>query len=130
MSDSVPHDEALRIATIDARYRTIRTAIRTIGWVLAAFFSYKAVGDVSGQTTTISVVVNLILNALVDLRLAFTITLAGACAAWAVAEQILRHRAVRHLAGRNAELELRLDPNRTSSGLPVNGKAHRRKKGS
>lgn len=130
MSDSGPHNEALRIATIDARYRTIRTAIRTIGWVLAAFFSYKAVGEVSGQTTTIYVVVNLILNALVDLKLVFTITLAGACAAWAVAERILRHRAVGHLAERNAELELRLDPNRTGSGLPVDGKAHRRNKGS
>jgi hypothetical protein len=70
----------------------------------------------------------LILDALIDQKFALTITLAGACAVWAVAERILRQRAVGRLGARNAELERRLDPNRTTSGLTVNGKTHPRDK--
>lgn len=90
----------------------------------AAFFSYRAIGEVVGQTTTISVAINVILNALVDIRFALAITLAGACAAWAVAERILRHGIVGRLGKRNAELEAKIDLKRTSSGLTIEGKTN------
>lgn len=124
MSDPDVQRDLLKLAEIDARYRTVRTAIRTAGWAVCAFFAYKAIGQVSGQTTVVSVAINVILNALVDLKFAFTITLAGTCAAWAVAERILRHRAVARLGARNAHWETMLDLKRTTSGLTVDGKTN------
>jgi hypothetical protein len=124
MSEPDAQRDPSKLAEIDARYRTARTAIRTVGWVACAFFAYKAIGQVSGQTTVISVAINVILNALVDLKFALTITLAGVCAAWAVAERILRHRAVARLGARNARWETMLDSKRTTSGLTVEGKTN------
>jgi hypothetical protein len=129
MNDPPAQSDPLRLAEIDARYRTLRTAIRTVGWIACAFFAYKAVEKVSGETTVISVAINLILNALVDLKLVATITLAGICAAWAVAERILRQRAVGRLGARNAHWESTLDSKRTSSGLTVDGRTNPMDKG-
>jgi hypothetical protein len=122
--DSDRQNFAIRFATIDSRYRTFRTGIRTVGWVAVAYFCYKSIGALAGQTTSVSVLVNIILNALFDLKFAMSITLAGACAVWATAERMLRHRVVGQLGARNAELERSLDLNRTTSGLTVNGKTH------
>ncbi len=126
MGDSGPQDVRIQLAKIDARYRTFRTGLRMGGGVLIAFFAFKAIEALAGRATSVSVFLRLILDALIDLKFALTITLAGACAAWAVAERILRQRAVGRLGARNAELERRLDPNRTTSGLTMNGKTHPR----
>jgi hypothetical protein len=124
MTDSGPQDIGLRFARIDAQYRTIRTAIRTAGWLVAAYLFYKTIGVVAGQTTTVSVAVSVILTALVDLKFALAVSLAGAFGVWAIAERMLRHRAVGRLGTRNAAHERTIHPSRTSSGLTSDGRTN------
>jgi hypothetical protein len=119
--------EAVDYYRIQQRYATARTAIKTVGWMIAAYFAYKAVDALSGQTT--SVAVSLILNALVDLKFVLSIALTGAACAWAVIERALRHRKVDRMQERLKELETRLDPGRSSSGLTTRGETHPRDRG-
>jgi len=125
MSLEPPTDrDTLEYYRTQQRYSTARTAIKSIAWVAAAFFAFKAVAALAGQSTTVAL--SLILNALVDLKFALAITLTGVACAWAVAERALRHRKVESMQGRLKQLETELDPRRSSSGLTPRGQTNPR----
>jgi hypothetical protein len=120
-----PHDsDTVEYFRIQQRYSTVRTAIRTLGCAVAAYCFLEAVKALAGQST--SVAFSLILDALVELRFAVTLALAGAACAWAVVERALRHRKVEHMQGRLKQLETSLDPRRSSSGLTTKGQTNPR----
>jgi hypothetical protein len=126
MSDApTPHDpNSLDYYRVKQRYDTARTAIRWAGIVIVAYVGFGALKAFAGQST--SVAISLILNALVDLKLQLAIALTGTACAWAAAERILRLRKVESMQGRIKELETRLDPNRSSSGLTPRGQTNPR----
>jgi hypothetical protein len=64
------------------------------------------------------------LSFLADIKFAVAVTLAGVAAAWAGLERWLRHRKVESIQDRIRELELTIDPHRTSSGLTPKGKTN------
>lgn len=116
--------ERLSFARIDAKYRTIRTLIRCASMVLIAYFVYLAIKSLAGHDTSLSLLMSLLFDAIVDVKIVVAFTMAGACAVWAVAERALRHRKVDNLHGRIRELETQIDPGRTSSGLTTKGKTN------
>jgi hypothetical protein len=116
MTDERSTDD-VRFAEIDARYRTVRTGIRSIVWIAAFYFAYKAIEAIAGQNTSFSLIVSVILNALFEVKFVCALSLAGAASIWAVAERKLRQRAVSRLVERNSALERLLDPSRSGSGL-------------
>lgn len=115
-------NDLLQHQKIDEFYKTIRTAIRTVGYGVAAFFAWKSIEALAGEDTSV------LLSLLGDFKFSFTITLAGAAAAWAVVERIIRQNTVERLQGRIRQFELVMDPNRTSSELTPKGKTNNRDK--
>ena len=115
-------EERLGLHRIEQRYRTLRTAIRSLFGFGCVYMAAQAVGALAGQST--SVAVNLALQAFAEVRFALAVTLMGCAAAWAVAERMLRYRKVEVMATRLRELETAIDPNRTSSGLTPSGRTH------
>ena len=128
MSLSQESQERVQLYATDQLYRTIRTAIRGGVAVAIFYFAFHAVEALAGQDTNLSVAMTLVLSAFADFRFAFAITLGGAGAAWAMVERSLRHRKVDYMQGRIKELEGRLDPSRSSSGLTTAGKTNPRDK--
>lgn len=118
----------IELARIDQRYRTLRTGIRTFGWVMAALFLYLLVSQLAGKITdvTVNLTVQAIAHVLADIKVALAITLAGATTLWALAERSFRHHKVERMQARIRELETEIDPNRSTSGLATTGKTHPR----
>jgi hypothetical protein len=115
-------DQMVALAKVDQLYRTARTTVRTIGVVSGVWLFAQALAPFAGKETAVS----LVLNVLADFKFALTVTLAGAAAAWAVAERRLRERKTKYLQDRVKELETKIDHNRSSSGLTRTGKTNPR----
>jgi len=116
--------ERLEFQRIDQQYRTLRTSIRCVLAGVACYFVFRAIGVLAGQTT--SVFVNATLSLLADFKFVLSITLAGAMAAWAFLERAIRERKVAQMSARIAELEQKIDPGRSSSGLDPRGRTNPR----
>jgi len=116
---SAAAQERLELKRIDERYRTFRTFIRSAVLALSIFFVEQAIVSLSGRSTNVLVTASL--GLLADIKFVATITLAGAAIAWAIVERIVRHNMVKKLSKRVKELELRIDPRRSSSGLTPGG---------
>lgn len=117
---STRDQERIGLAQVQERYRTIRTLIWGATWLGGIFLGRDVVASLSGETTRLIFE----LSILADVKFALTVTLAGAAATWAVFERVIRHRKVEQMQGRIKELETRLDPNRSSSGLTPKGKTN------
>lgn len=116
--------ERVLLARVEERYRTFRTLIRAIAAVIGVYVARNALEVLAGETTRVA----LELSVLADVKFAVTLTLAGAATTWAVVERTIRHRKVENMQGRIKELETRIDPNRSSSGLTPKGKTNPRDK--
>lgn len=121
---SISKRDVSSFAHLEQVYRTARTAIRALAAVAVAYIFRDSVTFFAGQTTK----VGLELSAVGDIKFVATISVAGLASAWAYTERKLRHRKVETLQGRIGELERRLDPNRSTSGLTTAGKTHPRDK--
>jgi hypothetical protein len=117
--------EQVALLRVDRFYRTVRTAIRVGGGCFAAWCLYLAVDSVAGKTTAFSVGLSL----LWDVRLVLAFSIAGSAILWATAERWLRHRKVEFVQGRIRELELKIDPNRSTSGLTTKGRTNPKDRG-
>ncbi|WP_316228580.1 hypothetical protein [Bradyrhizobium sp. SZCCHNR2023] len=110
--------ERLTIARIEERYRTLRLAIKAAAWVAGIYVFRDIVRALAGENTRFE------LSVLADVKFAFTLSLAVGGCAWGAIERVLRHRKVEQMSGRIKDLETRLDPNRSSSGLTPRGKTN------
>jgi hypothetical protein len=86
----------------------------------------RAIGDLAGRETSVTVATALSLVG--DLRVGVSVTLAGCTGIWALVERRLRHRKTEALQNRIIDLEKRIDPRRSSSGLTPIGKTNPRDK--
>lgn len=112
--------ERVAVYRVDQRYKTLRTLIRSLLGLGAVYYLHDTVAYLAGQTTRLAFE----LAVAADFKFAATLTLAGCSTAWAVAERYLRYRKVEHFQSRIKELELKIDPKRTSSGLTPKGQTH------
>jgi hypothetical protein len=125
MSDSrIPADLRLEFHRIDQFYLTVRTVVRGVCWVAAAYFGFGAIGQFAGESTDVNFALSLVISALFELKFVIAIALTGMACAWAAAERVLRHRKVEKLQGRIRELETAIDPERSTSGLTTKGQTN------
>lgn len=91
-----------------------------------AYWGFECLQHMAGQSTIIDIALGLALHVLAKVEVAIAITLAGLATVWALAERALRRRKTDYMQGRIRELEQRLDPNRSTSGLTSRGKTNPR----
>ena len=104
------------------RYQLGRTVVRTCGAVAIAYFAKDFLIALAGQ----EIILAIKLSFLADMKFLISIGLTGCACMWAVAERWLRLRKVRTMQTRLIELELAIDPKRTSSGLTRGGRTNPR----
>jgi len=117
-------DGRFRAFAADQVFRTVRTFIRSGTVALIFYWGFQALEVLAGQDTKLSIALSLVFSALVDLKFAAAISLAGGAAVWAALERGLRLRKVDNMQGRIKQLEQMIDSNRTSSGLTTQGKTN------
>ena len=108
-------------------FSTARTVIRTIGAIVLAYFFYRMIGELAGQTT--SVTVDLLIRIFAKFQVWISIAAGTALALWGKRERTLRKRTTARLHARIKELETRLDPQRTTSTLTPRGDTNPRDRG-
>ncbi len=116
----MPTRKLLNHQLLDQSFRTIRTLIKTVGWIFGGYFAWKSFESLSGQNTAFT------LSLLADMKFTFTLTLAGAACAWAAVERTLRHKKTQYMQNRIIELEKKIDARRTSSNLTPKGLTNHR----
>ena len=82
----------------------------------------RAIEALAGWET--AVYVQTFLQVVADIKVWLAMTLAGLTSGWAIAERRLRQRAIVRLHSRVRELELNLDPARSSSNLTLDSKTN------
>jgi hypothetical protein len=123
-TEQPPSDSAVLAQRIREKYRTFRTGIHVLGWVLVAYFGFHALQAMADQNTSISVALSLVFAAAAELKVVLLFSFAGVSIVWAIAERQLRYRKVEFLQKRIKALEISIDPRRTSSQLTIEGKTN------
>jgi hypothetical protein len=121
--------ERVAIFRVEQRYRTLRTTIRAAFGGFAVWCLYLATDSVAGKTTAFEAGITVGFSLLWDIRFVVAFSLAGFASLWAAGERWLRHRKVNFLQGRIKELELKVDPRRSTSGLTTKGRTNPRDRG-
>lgn len=119
--------ERVTIARIEAWQRVAVATIRAAFGLGACYFLYRATGELAGKETSLSTA----MKAMVDMKLSeyASLALAGVFGTGYGIERRLRKRAVAEMSEHARTLEERLDPNRTSSGLSINGQPPKQLRG-
>jgi hypothetical protein len=103
-------------------FKFLRTAVIAGAWLGAAYCLVLIARAFAGQATTAKIMVALAVRAYAHLGTAkFAWLITGGSIGYALLERRERRRKTEKLSQRNRELELRLDPTRSSSGLLPNG---------
>ncbi|MFZ2004181.1 MAG: hypothetical protein WAV02_03800 [Stellaceae bacterium] len=114
--------ERLALHRVDQLYSTIRAALRYSTLAFGFWCLYLAIDSIAGKTTAFTMA----LSILWDVRLVFAFSVAGLSTIWAIAERKLRQRKVAYMQGRIKDLETKIDPQRSSSGLTEKGRTNPR----
>lgn len=118
--------ERVTLIRVNERYRTARTALRVCFGGFVVWCLYLSIDSIAGKTTAFQAALTIGFSLLWDIRFVVAFSLAGATTIWAGAERWLRHRKVDFLQGRIKELELKIDPGRSTSGLTTKGRTNPR----
>jgi hypothetical protein len=110
----------LFVRGIDGLFALFRTVTIIVGVVLIARYARDVLVAFAGKETAANLALSLIVNLQADRWFAYLFGLAGA--GYGVAQRQLRRRNIRRMTGHNAEVEKRLHPGRSSSGLTPEGK--------
>lgn len=111
--------DQIAILTINQRYVTFRTAIRSLATTVTLIGVGYCLSRSFGKETSLNV--NAAVKIFADLKFVACITLAGVAVAWAVLERLLRLRTVKQFAPYKQKMEQSVDPERSSSGLKKDG---------
>jgi hypothetical protein len=97
-------------------------------WVAVKFVEElrRSIGYLAGQETHADLALSYFVSSPSGLTVSVSVCLNVLCLGYGLRERTLRHRTLARYRNRNAELERRLDPNRTSSGLTAEGRTHPR----
>ena len=97
----------------------INTFIKYGSFTLVVRYLYLAVATLAGKETVSNIVLSLVTNLSMNQWMAYA--MAGSGVAYGYSQRRLRMNTVERLQSRNEQLELAVDPNRTSSLLRSNG---------
>lgn len=123
-AESLTISDKLAFQRTDERYKTVRTLIRTAGWVVGAVILYLIVIELAGKDTTVNVLASMLVSLLVDIKFTLVAVLAVTTTIWAFVERGFRRNKVEALQARIRTLETQIDPGRTSSGLTPRGETN------
>ena len=110
-----------RIQLVDKTFDLLRLALY-LG--LAGFVVHEASGAIqafAGKTTTADLIIGFFTGGS-GVTITISATLNLGLLTWGLGERRLRRQVIRQSTERTRELELRLDPNRSSSGLTPDGR--------
>lgn len=100
-------------------FRFFNTFIKYGFLTLIARYCYLGIATMAGKETIGNIAISLITNLTMNQWMAYAI--GGGGIAYGTSQRSLRKSTVERLQSRNQELELRIDPNRTSSMLTTRG---------
>lgn len=107
------------VTTLDGCYGLVRTGLRAASWVLCMFFAWKMTQELAGKDTKFTALVNVFFSITSDRWVAYSVSALASLAWWR--ERKLRHKTIDDLSNHIKELESRVDPQRSSSGLTNKG---------
>ena len=110
----------LFVRGIDGLFALFRTVAIIVGVVLIAGFARDVLVAFAGKETAANLALSLIVNLQADRWLAYLFGAGGV--GYGVRQRQLRRRNISRITGHNAEVEKRLHPGRSSSGLTPEGK--------
>ncbi len=121
ISEGSKSEQELKLAykRIDAFVTVAKTLIQWAALVACVFFVYKCVVALSGKETFASLGMSIFGNVKVSDGILYVLT--GGSILYGLGERGLRRKTIRRLTPRSIELEKRLNPARTSSGLTKKG---------
>ena len=123
MSEKKPDSNFILIVK---SFELARDIVKTILYLGLAYFGYQAVSVLAGKTTDAKLVLSYFTSE--ENKCLVPLIAAAVAVVFAVAERNLRRRKTEYLQGRIRELELKIDPDRTTSGLLTTGDTNPRHK--
>jgi len=105
---------------IDGFFALGRTGVLVVGVILVVGSAKDVLIAFAGKETDANLALSLIVNLQADRWFAYLFGVAGT--GYGIVQRQLRRRNIRRMTGHNAEVEKRLHPGRTSSGLTPEGK--------
>jgi hypothetical protein len=120
-NERIPPKWLLRLTLIDRCFDLGMALIKWGGRVAIAYVAYLCVDTLAGKSTLASFLVSILAPKENNILLWICIPVALGAIAWGSIERYLRQQKTKYLTERNAMLEKRIDPNRTSSGLMPTG---------
>jgi hypothetical protein len=109
---------------VDGGFETLRTLIPWVGGFGIAYMGYRSIDALAGKITVASFLFQLFANRWFAWLV--TVLFGGGGTVYGWRQKRLRHAVTARLTKRTAELELKLDPNRSSSSLTTHGETNSR----
>jgi hypothetical protein len=106
---------ALEFKRTEERYRLFRLVVMWIAICILGYFAKDAIVALAGQSTNL--VVQMGLKVFSDVRVAVSWAVTGGFGLWAYGERKIRQKRVLQLHARIKELEIAIDPDRSTSRL-------------
>lgn len=103
-------------------FETFNNVIRYGAWLGIAYYAYRSIDALAGETTSLEFF-HLVTFEFLSKSLPWWV-LTMALGLWAILERSIRKRKTEKLTNRIEELETKIDPQRTSSGLSATGDTH------
>ena len=114
------------VSVVDALARVLQALIKWGAFCGIAYFSYKSISCLSGQTTEANVALKFLGSLNISQSIAYTV--AGGSAVWAFGERSFRKKTIAKLSERLKHYETDIDNSRTSSKLPKSGNTRKEDK--
>jgi hypothetical protein len=118
--------ERERVLLVARLFDLLKDALRYGLYAWVAWAIFLSVRELAGKSTDARFVFEYFFSRDNDYALPWI--LATVTTVWALLERKFRHQKTEQLTARTKELELRLDPHRSSSGLATTGETHPRDK--
>lgn len=115
-------EHTLKIYVISRAFDLLRELVKASVWLGCAYFAWQATAVLAGRQTNADLNFSAFLAVDDDKGLPWVIAIL--MAGWAYLERRLRLNKTAQLQSHIKQLELRLDPNRTSSGLLPTGETN------
>jgi len=127
-----PAQSGMGLIVVDRIFAFLQTCAK---WGFGAWVAVKftedlrlSIGYLAGQDTHADLMLSYFVSSPSGLTVSVSVTVGVSGLGYGLLERTLRHRTLARYRNRNAELERRLDPDRTSSGLTADGRTHPRDK--
>lgn len=112
----------LKFIIVIKAFDLAREIVKAGSFIGAAYFAYRAIEALAGRQTDAKLIFSYLTSNENDFGLPWIMTFGAFI--YAYAERRLRCRKTEYFQGRITELEKRLDPNRSTSGLLPTGDTH------